>query len=298
LHTTSFTRSTRHRGALAPLAFAFGMAVGALVAPVGPAAQPAFAAAHLAAAIADVDLSAAAAESSLVLLINADRAAAGLRPLRVDARLSAIAHERSTSMAAAGRLSHVQRDGQTMVDLIVANGITWFAAGETIGWNTYPTLRQSTNAVNRGWMDSPEHAAIIDSTAYNYFGIGLGLTAGGDRYWTAIFLRGPDRTAPWAKMLAPTAGSNATLPSGRQVRLVTWDWTGDDRPLAALTSGLRSFEVQRRVDGGGWGSVGTWTTSRRWSSSVWVGRRVEVRVRARDRAGNVGNWSAPVSFSG
>ena len=53
-------------------------------------------------------------------------------------------------------------------------------------------------------MNSAEHAEIIRSTAFNYFGVGLGVTAGGDRYWTALFLRGPDRTAPWAKMLAPT----------------------------------------------------------------------------------------------
>ena len=288
---------------LAPLAFALVIAVGALVAPTGPAARPALGAAQPVtgqpvAAVADAaDLSLAAAESSLVSMINADRAAAGLRPLRVDARLSAIAGERSASMAAAGRLSHVQSDGRTMVDLIKANDITWYAAGETIGWNNYPGLRDSTSVVNRGWMNSEEHAAIIRSTAYNYLGVGLSLTARGTRYWTAIFLRGPDRTAPWAKMLVPTAGSNATLASRRRVILVTWSWTGDDRPLAALSSGLRSFEVQRRIDGGPWVSVRTSTTSRVWSSSVSVGHRVQIRVRARDKAGNVGAWSSPVSFS-
>jgi uncharacterized protein YkwD len=303
LHANRFTLSTRHRAVLAPLAFALVIAVGTLVAPAGPAARPALAAAQPtaaqpAAAVASAaDLSLAAAESSLVLMINADRAAAGLRPLRVDARLSAIASERSASMAAAGRLSHVQSDGRTMVDLIKANDITWYAAGETIGWNNYPSLRDSTSVVNRGWMNSVEHAAIIRSTAYNYLGVGLSLTARGTRYWTAIFLRGPDRTAPWAKMLAPTAGSNATLASRRRVILVTWSWTGDDRPLAALSSGLRSFEVQRRIDGGPWVSVWTSTTSRVWSSSVSVGHRVQIRVRARDRVGNVGAWSSPMSFS-
>jgi len=297
-----------------------------LVAPTGPAARPALAAAQPvtaqpvtaqpvtaqpvtaqpvaaaaaqpAAAVAGVpDPSLGAAESSLVALINADRAAAGLRPLRVDGQLSAIARERSASMAGARRLSHVQSDGRTMTDLITAAGITWYAVGETIGWNDYPSLRDSTNVVNRGWMTSSEHASIVLSTAYNYLGVGLGLTAGGDRYWTAIFLRGPDRTPPWAKMLAPTAGAAATLASGRQVRLVTWTWTGDDRPLAALMSGLRSFEIQRQVDGGAWVPVGMSTTGFRWASSVWLGHRVQVRVRARDRAGNVGGWSSPVGFS-
>jgi len=244
------------------------------------------------------DLSAASAESSLVALINADRAAGGLLPLRLDARLSAIAHERSASMAGSGQFSHVQSDGQTMVDLVRAAGITWYSLGETIGWNNYPSLGDSTSVVNRGWMTSPEHVAIIRSTAFNYFGVGLSTTASGDRYWTAIFLRGPDRTAPSATMGAPMSGSYVTLASRSQVRLVTWSWTGTDLQLAVLTSGLRSFEVQRRVDGGAWVSVWTSTTRRSWSTSVSVGQRVQVRVRARDNAGNVGAWSSPVGLFG
>jgi uncharacterized protein YkwD len=299
LHLHRFASSTLHLARPAPLSLAFVLAVGVLVAPGRAAAPPAFAAAQPAAATgsAAADLGSAAAESSLVAMINADRAAVGLPPLRLDARLSAIAHERSVSMAAAGQLSHVQPDGRSVVDIIKAAGIAWYGVGETIGWNNYPGLRDSTNVVNRGWLGSPEHAAIIHSKDYNYFGVGLGMTASGDRYWTAVFLRGPDRTAPWAKMLAPTSGSYVILASRRKVRLVTWSWTGDDRPLAVLTSGLRSFEVQRRVDGGAWTSVWASTTRRAWSSSVWVGHRVQVRVRALDNAGNVGAWSSPVSVS-
>ena len=194
------------------------------------------------------DLSPATAETTLVTMINADRAAVGLAPLRVDARLSAIAHERSASMAAAGQLSHVQPDGRTMVDLIQAAGITWYSAGETIGWNNYPTLGDSTRIVNQGWMGSPEHTAIIRSTAYNYVGLGLAISPSGDRYWTAIFLRGPDLTPPWAKMSAPATGSLVTLASRGQALRVTWTWTGADRPLAALTAGLRL--VRRAAPGG------------------------------------------------
>jgi hypothetical protein len=242
-------------------------------------------------------MSPATAEMALVAMINADRAAAGLPALRLDARLSAIAHERSASMAAAGQLSHVQSDGRTMVDLINANGIRWYGVGETIGWNDYPKLGDSTRVVNQGWMTSPEHTAIIRSTAYNYFGLGLGITATGDRYWTAIFLRGPDLTPPWATMSAPARGSLITLAGLHPALQVTWSWNGDDRPLAALTAGLRSFDVQRQVDGGAWVFIRTSTTTRSWSSSVAVGHRTAIRVRARDRAGNVGTWSSAVSVS-
>ncbi len=302
MHFINFTRSPRRRAARAPLAIAIAVAISALLAPAGPMPRPALAAplpTTPAAPAADrADLTLPAAEASLVTMINADRAAAGLRALRLDARLTAVARERSTFMAATGRLSHTQSDGRTMIDLIKARGIRWYAAGETIGWNNYPSLRDSTRVVNQGWLSSPEHAAIIRSTAYNYFGVSLAVTASGDRYWTAIFLRGPDRTPPTARMSAPVAGGLTILASGRHVHLVTWSWSGADRPLAALTSGLRSFEVQRRIDGGGWVTVRTSTTGLRWSSSVWVGHRFQVRVRARDRAGNVGTWSSPVGFSG
>jgi uncharacterized protein YkwD len=291
-------RSAHFRAARAPLAFAFVIALGALAVLAGPAVRPAAAMTRTLMTTVDAaDLSPATAEMTLVAMINADRAAVGLAPLRMDARLSAIAHERSASMAAAGQLSHVQSDGWTMTNLIQAAGITWYSAGETIGWNNYPKLGDSTRVVNQGWMSSPEHTAIIRSTTYNYFGLGLGISPTGGRYWTAIFLRGPDLTPPWAKMSAPATGSFVTLASRGQALQVTWTWTGADRPLAALTAGLRSFDVQRQVDGGAWVFVRTSTTSRSWSGSIQVGHRIAVRVRARDRAGNVGSWSTPVSVS-
>ena len=273
--------------------------VAALASFLPAAGPPALAAAQLAApaAVGASDLTLASAEARLVGLINADRAAAGLVALRVDPRLTAIARERSDAMAAARQLSHVQPDGRTAVDLVSAQGITWYGVGETIGWNDYPSLSSSAATVSQGWLASAEHAAIIRSTDYNYVGVALAVTAAGDRYWTAIYLRGPDRTAPWAKMLAPGRGSDVTLASGRRVRLVTWSWNGDDIPLAALTSGLRSFEIQRRVDSGAWVSIWTSTGRRSWSTYVPVGHRISIRVRARDNAGNVGPWSSAVGLS-
>ncbi len=299
LGTNLLTRPTHDRARRAALAFSVVLAVAVLGMSAGPAAMPALAAVQPAAnpVASTATLTVSTAEASLVATVNADRAAVGLAALRVDSRLSAIARERSASMAAAGQLSHVQPDGRTALDLIGAAGITWYAVGETIGWNNYPGLASSLNVVNTSWLSSPEHAAIIHSAAYNYLGVGLAVTARGDRYWTVIFLRGPDRTRPWAKMLAPAPGSYAILASRRQVRLVTWSWTGNDSPLAALMSGLRSFEVQRRVDGGAWVSVWTSTTRRSWSTSVGAGHRVQVRVRARDNAGNVGPWSSAVGLS-
>ena len=125
--------------------------------PAGPAAIPVLAAAQPAPVPVAITatLTVATAEASLVAQVNADRAAVGLAALRVDPRLSAIARERSGSMAASGQLSHVQPDGRTAVDLIRAAGIASYAVGETIGWNNYPGLASSLNVVNTGWLSSP-----------------------------------------------------------------------------------------------------------------------------------------------
>jgi hypothetical protein len=118
-------------------------------------------------------------------------------------------------------------------------------------------------------------------------GVGVALQAStGKKYWTAVFLRGPDRTAAWAKQRAPrvTAGTRA----GR--RTVTLRWTGADVRLQVLTAGLRTFQVQRRVDGGSWRTI-AWTRNTALRLSQNRGHRYGYRVRGIDRVGNRGTWS-------
>ena len=68
------------------------------LAAVQPAANP---------VASTATLTVSTAEASLVATVNADRAAVGLAGLLVDLRLSAIARERSASMARR-RASHVE----------------------------------------------------------------------------------------------------------------------------------------------------------------------------------------------
>jgi uncharacterized protein YkwD len=238
-------------------------------------------------------LTPAQAVSRMVAMVNADRAGAGLRPLRPDTRMMQIAQVRADTMARENRMSHVSKAGVSVFDLIRASKVTWYVAGENIAWTDWPALADSVRETNRGWMGSPSHRAIILSTQFNYIGIGLATRADGGRFWSAVFLRGPDRTAPRVTSLRPLLGSTVVFPSGTTNRRVTWRWTGGDVPLAALTAGLRTFQVQRRVDGRRWVLV---AQTRSHSLANWVprGHRTEVRVRGIDRRGNVGAWSAPV----
>jgi uncharacterized protein YkwD len=251
------------------------LVAGLLFSTIGAVSSPASAA----------DVSVQSAESEMVRLINADRARHGLRALRLDVRLTTIARSRSDDMASRDYFSHTQPDGRNVFDLIVAAGIRWYSAGEIIAWNNWPGMFDSARAANTAWLNSPGHRAIILSRDYNYVGIGLALSSDGRKYWTGVFLRGPDRTGGWVRAARPTVQA---APNNR--RRVAFSWTGGDARLAVLTSGFHSFQVQVRVDERAWATVRGATTHDRYSVIATRGHTLELRVRTRDRAGNYGGW--------
>ena len=225
-------------------------------------------------------------ESAMVSALNADRTSRGLVPVRVDSRLMEIARARSDDMVAKDYFSHTQPDGQKVFDILNDRNVTWYGAGEIIAWNSN-SMDSTVSAANRDWMESPGHKAIIVSTTYNYVGVGLAIDpVSGHKLWTAVYLKGPDRTAARATVYTPRVVSSPTATT-RRTKVV---WTGYDPRLVVLTSGLRSYTVQRRVDGGPWSTSLSSTTLRYAYYNLTVGHRYEFRVSARDRAGNRGAW--------
>jgi len=227
------------------------------------------------------------AELAMVDALNVDRTTRGLVPVRVDSRLMAIARARSVDMATKDYFAHVQPDGRNVFDILSAQKITWYNAGEIIAWNNYPTLETSIAAANTGWLNSPPHKSIVVSTTYNYVGVGLALGSNGKKIWTAVYLRGPDRTGARATTAKPTIADGATGATKR----VTVSWSGADVKLQVLTSGFHSFQVQRRVDGGPWTMVWVGTTVKSMTLDLAASHTYEFRVAARDKAGNWGAWS-------
>ena len=104
------------------------------------------------------------------------------------------------------------------------------------------------------------------------------------RYWTGVFLKGPDRTAPVAQF----EGASKRSASGGYIAIKI-RWSGADRRLQVLTSGLRYFQVQRRSVGGTWKSWSP-TTATEKTVRYYPGRDKEFRVRSRDKAGNWSKW--------
>ena len=139
-------------------------------------------------------------------------------------------------------------------------------------------------------MDSPGHHAIIVSTDFNYVGVGLAVTPAGKKIWTAVFIKGPDRTGARATV----AGASLTAGTTASTRKARVTWSGADIRLQVLTAGLRSFTVERRIDGVVWKAVWSSTTLKAASFTVNVGHRYEFRISAVDNRGNRGAWSTTV----
>ncbi len=229
------------------------------------------------------------AEQAMVSALNADRAKSGLVAVRVDTRLMSIARARSADMAAKHYFGHTQPDGRDVFDIITANHITWYGAGEIIAWNTWPSLTDSISVANSGWMGSSMHRSIITSASYNYVGVGLAIDSSGKKLWTAVFMKGPDRTGGWVT-IDPQPATTAVRTASTSIYTRTVTWKGGDVRLSVLTAGFRNYQIQRNWDGGAYNWITQWTTLSYRSMSFYSGHVYSVRIRACDKAGNCGAW--------
>ncbi len=234
------------------------------------------------AAPASAATSASTAEAMIIGWVNQDRAAAGLRPLRGDGNLAYIAGVRASRMASNNTLSHTISGN--LVNQLSARSVQWYRYGETVGWSSAAWTVDAARAIYRGWMGSSAHRALLLSSRFNYIGVGLAYrSANGRTYGSAVMTESVDHTG--AK-----AGITAAQRSGDDV---SWRWSGYDIRLQTHTAGLRDFDVQYRVNSGDWRTIRNNTTA----TSLTLrdrghGRYYAIRVRATDRRGNVGPWTA------
>lgn len=142
----------------------------------------------------------------------------------------------------------------------------------------------------RTWQGSESHWRLLASADFNYIALGMARDSNGWYYWTALLLRGPDRTPPVAAM-APS-GLDADT-SG--LRDSTVAWSGADVPLSILTAGLKDFRLQMRVGSRNWVAATDWTTATAKSFKLETGKKYSFRIKARDKNGNKGAWSAPLT---
>ena len=216
--------------------------------------------------------------------VNADRASLGLAPLRLDGRLRAIADGRAATMAGMGVLTHTAA-GDLSSELSGA-GVQWYGWGEDIGWTTFPWGVDAARSLYTMWKHSPEHWTLLMSPSFNYVGFGLGYrTTDRSTYGSVVFSESRDQTPPAVRMTSAT----------RTGSTVQFSWTGVDVRLQTHTSGFRSFDLLYRASGGTWRIIRSGTTSTSISiASRPSGHSYYLSVRARDNAGNLSAWSAPL----
>ena len=216
----------------------------------------------------------------LMASINQARAARGLVPLRSDPRLWAIAGERAGRLAASDVLSH-DAAGPLAQDL-GARSVRWFSYGEVIG-DASGSTSIAGGVILGLWSASSEHWPLLMSARYNYLGIGFAYRpSSGVTFVSVVLTESPDRTGARAAVARASA-------SGNDIR---WSWRGWDPPLQTHTAGLLDFTLQLRMDRGAWTTIGSGVTATAGTTlnrgrGHWYG----MRIRARDRAGNVGPWS-------
>lgn len=115
-------------------------------------------------------------ETATACLVNAERSARGLQPLRHDPRLQQAARMHTDDMQAHGHFSHTGSDGSTASDRMRAAGYYSDGAENLLKGTVTPAEAVAL------WLDSPTHSANLLEPAYR--GIG---TAQGGEYWTQSF---------------------------------------------------------------------------------------------------------------
>jgi uncharacterized protein YkwD len=114
----------------------------------------------------------ATAQRATLCLLNVQRAAHHLRPLRAQGQLRLAATRYSTLMVADGFFSHVSPTGSTTVQRIEAAGYRdWTRYAENLGWG-YGSGATPAELV-AGWMQSSVHRKHVLDGKLREIGIGI-----------------------------------------------------------------------------------------------------------------------------
>lgn len=123
-------------------------------------------------------------ESQVAELVNKERAAQGLAPLKFNSDLSKVAKLKAQDLRDKNYFSHTSPTYGSPFDMMKSYGIRYTAAGENIA-KGYMTPA----AVMKGWMNSPGHRANIMNNNFTEIGVGYVTDSSGAGYWVQMFIR-------------------------------------------------------------------------------------------------------------
>ena len=123
-------------------------------------------------------------EQQVFDLVNAERAKAGVAPLKLNAQLVAAAPIHARDMAALGLLDH-ELPGVAQPTLVSRAQFVGYRYG-WLGENIASGFTDAPSLVN-AWMNSPEHRANILFASLTEAGVGVGRSASGQLFYTQEF---------------------------------------------------------------------------------------------------------------
>jgi uncharacterized protein YkwD len=112
-------------------------------------------------------------EAGMLVLLNDERRAHGLRPLQADPEAAEVARAHARDMFARGYFSHITPEGEDPFDRMRRSRLRFLAAGENLA------LARTLPMAHQGLMNSPGHRANILRASFGRVGIGI---ADGGRY--------------------------------------------------------------------------------------------------------------------
>lgn len=122
-------------------------------------------------------------EQQVIKLVNAERAKAGLKPLKENWELSRVAEFKSSDMRDKKYFDHNSPTYGSPFTMIKNFGISYKTAGENIAAG-----QKTPEEVMKSWMNSPGHKANILNAGYTQIGVGYVTGGSYNSYWTQQFI--------------------------------------------------------------------------------------------------------------
>jgi uncharacterized protein YkwD len=117
----------------------------------------------------------------VIVLVNQERAAAGVSPLQADMEAERAAKVHCEDMVGRNYFDHISPEGWAPADRLQMTGAT----GYTLTGENIAVGQQDAAAVMTAWMNSPGHRMNILDPRFTHIGVGI---AGGQPYWAQVFL--------------------------------------------------------------------------------------------------------------
>ena len=128
----------------------------------------------------DQNGSVSAYAAKVVELVNAERAKAGLQPVKANSRMMGAAEVRAKEIERS--FSHTRPDGSGFSTVLTQNGVSFRGSGENIAYG-----QPTPEAVMETWMNSAGHRGNILNGQFTDIGVGYYENGSGVGYWVQVF---------------------------------------------------------------------------------------------------------------